>query len=182
MTVTINMPSFEREMQGLMDKVKRRAVRSAAGSASEMLRDHVKAQSQSALPVSKRMHMLAGKRRVMPGYMKSQIFHYWKSRGKPGSEVFIISVRGGRSARKTKAGLQDAYYWRWVHEGHNPRQKGGEVKGGRRLKAVRRDQIRKKGGFVKGAPFLLTGFRTGAPRALDEFNRRFSEELAKAQR
>lgn len=178
--VKINTAQFEKEMRSLQDKIKKRVVTRAISAASLVMRDSIKKQSD--FPVSKAPHMLRNKRVVNPGYMKSQIYRYNRRRQKTGVLTTTISVRGGKTGRVTKTGVvNDAYYWRWVHQGHVPRQPGGRIKGGVRRRALTRSRLKAAGKFITGQPFMHKGARLGDRAAADAFFRRFDEEWRKAQ-
>ena len=169
--VRTNLPDFQRQMREVSDTVKKKAVRSAVGAAASVFR---KAVTQEA-PVSNAPHKLAGGRVVMPGNLKKNIYTY-RVKPKAGLEHYKVSVRGGRTAKTMKSGaVKDAYYWKWVHEGHVI----GGVRGGKRTKAVKRQQLKAAGRFIQGRPFLRTGFRKATTEALAKFSDRLGEALKK---
>lgn len=172
MTARFNLPEFDRQLFAISDALKRRAIRSATGAAASVFKD---AATREA-PVSKKLHRLKGGRVVMPGYLRSNIYQ-WRARAQPGIERFKVSVRGGRTGRVLKSGqVRDAYYWRWVHEGH---ASGKRLPGGVRRKALERKRRAAAGKHVPGNPFLARAFQTSTQRALNAFSARLTSAVAK---
>ena len=170
-----NLPDFNRQLDQIALKLQRKVVRNAASAAAAVYRKMAAAEA----PQSEKRHTLAGGRVVMPGYLKSNVFQYLGKAPK-GSVVARVSVRSGRTARTMKSGrVRDAYYWRWVHEGHLPRQPGGRIKGGQRKKAFERKRLRGAGKWVPGNPFMTRAFSRAQKAALDRFNEQMDREFQK---
>ncbi len=175
MTARFNLPEFDRQLLAISDALKRRAVRSATGAAASVFREAAFREA----PVSKRWHRLKGGRVVMPGYLKQNVYQ-WRAKAQPGIERFKVSVRGGRTGRTLKTGqVRDAYYWRWVHEGH---ASGKRLPGGVRRKALERKRRAAAGKHVQGNPFLARAFSSSTQRALNAFSAKLDSAVAKYNR
>jgi len=93
----------------------------------------------------------------------------------------VVTARRGKAFQKTgKKGInKDAFYARWVHDGHRivARGKGAATRG--RVSGIAARRRAAGGSTVAGNPFLNSALEASAGRALDRFADILRADLAK---
>jgi hypothetical protein len=172
-TVTTNLPDFKRQMRELGQDFERKVFRAGTAAAAGVF----KKQGISEAPVLKRP-----KKGAVYGLLRRAIY-VKRARAPSGTERYFVGVRQGKRARGRKGGSLDAYYWRWVHEGHLARGPGSKIKGGRRRSALERRRLGASGAKrVPGNPFLARAFAQGKDAALKAFTDRVTKRIDQENR
>lgn len=173
--VKVDIPPFKRQMQELGTDFERKTVRAATSAATGIFRDAV----IQAAPVS-RDFLRKG---ASPGRLKRAIYRKRSKDSTSGREHFFVGVRYGKKERRRKAGSRDAFYWRWVEEGHLARGPGQKIRGGRRRRALERNRLKGSGAHrVEARPFLGAGFKQAGRAGLDKFTTLIARRIDKANR
>jgi HK97 gp10 family phage protein len=166
-----NLPDFSRQLKAFGYDFERKAIRSGVAAASRIFKNKVVA-------VLNRPRRSPVRKGETPGTLRRAIY-IKRTRAPKGEEHYFVGVRQGKKARGRKGGSADAYYWRWVELGHRIRRPGQAIRGGRRLKALRRarhDQA--GGGRVQAYPFLTPAFNAAKQDALNKFNEMVQKRIA----
>jgi hypothetical protein len=168
-TVTTNLPDFKRQMRELGQDFERKVFRAGTSAAATVFRK----LAVNEAPVLKRP-----KKGAVAGLLRRAVY-VKRARAPSGTEHYFVGVRQGKSARARKGGSLDAYYWRWVHEGHLARGPGSKIKGGRRRSSLERRRLNASGAKrVPGNPFLARAFARGKDAALNAFTERVTKRIA----
>ncbi len=171
-TIRTNLPDVSKQLRELGVKVSKRLVRASTAAAGQVIAKQVRI-AIAATTVRR------------SGVLARSVFVARSRRQTPGSETYRISVRAGRTARRSKSRsgvvtTLDAYYWYWVDQGHLARGPGQKIRGGQRTRALQRARLRAAGArFVPGREFMKRGFQAGKGPAVEAFYRRFARDFPK---
>lgn len=172
-SVRHNLPDFTKTLSEIRYKMGRKAVRYATSGAGQVLRDRSRGLAPIGTLASNR-----GYGHHVPGLLKRSII-LWRSKriSSRTTEGYSVGVKGGKA--KTKKGLsRDAYYWRWVEQGHLARGPGGKITGGNKTRALKRKRLLSSGAsFTPGVWYLRDGLRVGSRAAVEEFSRRLDSSF-----
>lgn len=166
-----NLPAFKAQLKALGVDLERKIVRSGVAAAAMVFRKQVIALA----PVLK-----APKKGRVPGLLKKAVYTKRSRDSKNGLEHYFVGIRQGKAAQKRKGGSLDAFYWRWVEQGHLARGPGSGLKGGKRSRSLQRARLTASGaGSIPAYPFLRPAFNRGQREALDAFNARIQARIDK---
>lgn len=164
------IPAFASRLRALSLDMQNKVVRSGALAAGTVFKKGAQANAPELKKQDKRRTRGALKKGIYAGRSRS------KSR--PGTEVIVVGVRSGKKAGKSG----DPFYWRWQEDGWVPRAPGKRVKGGEKRKALERSRAKAGGQFVPGRHYFQLSFTSNGQKALEAFNSRLSQRIAKANK
>ncbi len=171
-SIKFNIPAFKAQLQELGFDMERKIIRSGVSAAANVFKKKV----IELAPVQAKP-----KRGVVPGRLKKAIYTKRARDSKNGIEHYFVGVRQGQQAASRKGGNVNAYYWRWVEQGHRIIPRGAKITGGRRTKALKRSRFDASGGGrTKPAWFIRNAFNQVQPQALDAFNSKVQQRIDKA--
>lgn len=172
----VNLPDFSRQLKALGVDLQTKIIRSGVRAALTVFRRAVLA----AVPVHKGRYPNT-KYQQVPGTLKRSIYIARSKRSStPGVEYGIVRPRSGQ---KSQASLTNAYYWRWVEEGHLIRRAGQKLRGGVRRRALERSRLNSSGAARTRAFFFMkTSFDRNVEKATDAFSKRVNSGIEKANR
>lgn len=166
------LPEFKRALEQLSARVSTRVLRASAAAGARVVRSAVR----SAAPVGR----YAGKKRgfgrvTPPGVLKAAIItKFARERSTHEQASYLVTVRRGRGRGKgARAG--DAYYARWVEEGHRIVPRRGRALSGTSLRTRRQGAT----GRVRPYPFHRPGTEASAGAAVRAMRQRMTEEFIK---
>lgn len=164
--VTVNIPDFRRQLAEVERRMRTRTVRGALRAAANVF---AKSARQKA-PALKKFT-----RRRIPGALRRAIY---AGRGRSGRDRvrFFVYVRSGKGY--AKKGRGDPFYWRFLESGWLPRGPGQKLKGGQRLRSLRRKRAIQAGAQERRFPFFKPAFDESGGRALAVFNERMTKGIA----
>lgn len=190
--VTTNLTDFRRELNSISEEMRTKIVRAANATAGRIFKDAIfryapwdtgtlKAaifyrrlnRDSNALVQRAEVgirHLKGRRERVADGVVKITT---WKGN---------TARFGGKNAGKFSGKFLDAYYARWVEEGHILRglNFGEKLKGGNAFKALTRKRIRAAGGRTIGPQwFVRNSARAAQPGALEAFYKVVDNRLKK---
>lgn len=170
------LPEFQRALAQIGQRVTTRVLRATAAAGARVVRKAIR----EAAPVGPYAGKKRGGGRVTPpGVLKNAIISkFARERSGPGQATYLVTVRRGLGRGKgAKAG--DAYYARWVEEGHRivPRRGAGFMRGST-LRA-RRAAAAFSGGRTRPVPFHRPGTEASAAAATRAMQERMAAELVK---
>jgi hypothetical protein len=87
-----------------------------------------------------------------------------------------LKVKGSRIV---SAAVDDPYYWRFHELGWTPRGAQGALRGSDRNKARQRSELKAKGKFRSGTPFIGPALENKGREAIDAMGIALAEELSK---
>jgi HK97 gp10 family phage protein len=164
------IPVFASRLRELSRDMQNKVVRSGALAAGNVFKKGAQANAPELKKQDKRRTRGALKRGIYAGRSRS------KSR--PGTEVIVVGVRAGKRAGKSG----DPFYWRWQENGWVPRPPGKRNNGGDKRKALERSRAKAAGRYVPGRHYFQRSFISNGQKALDAFNSRLSQRIAKAKK
>lgn len=168
-TVKTNLPEFKAQLRALGQDFERKVFRSGVSAAASVF----KKLAINEAPVLKRP-----KKGAVSGLLRRAIYVKRSRDRSPGREHYFVGVRQGKAARRRKGGSLDAYYWRFVHEGHLARGPGNTIRGGRRRRALERSRLNASGAKrVPANRFLARAFSSGKESALRAFTERVQRRI-----
>lgn len=150
---------FEKELKALSLDMQIKAVGSGMSAAANLVKKNVVALA----PTLK--HPSASKHRVAGTLKKAIYASRSRSRSNGGRVVYTVGVRTGGKAAKSG---RDAFYWRFLEAGWQPRGKGQRLKGGNNSRALQRSRNRKLGAKFVRYPFIAPAFESSKEAALDK--------------
>lgn len=168
--VVVGIPEFSKRLRELSKDVQTKVVRSASLAAGNIFKKGAQANAPELKKEKKGRNRGALKKAIFTARSRSQ--------SKPGTEVFTVGVRAGKKALKSG----DAFYWRWQEDGWVPRGPGKRIKGGDRRKALERERLKAGGKFQPGSHYIQRSFSSNGSKALEAFNSRLSQRIAKANK
>lgn len=166
------LPEFQRALQQLGARVSTRVLRATAAAGARVVRKAVR----EAAPVGNYTGKKRGKGRVTPpGVLKyAVVTKFAKERSNADQATYLVTVRQGKGRGKgARAG--DAYYARWVEEGHRIVPRRG-TQGAAWSRKVRRELAT---GTVRPHPFMRPATEASAGAATRAMQQRMAEELVK---
>ena len=153
------VPEFQRALQQIGQRVSTRVLRATAAAGARVVRKAIR----EAAPVGNYAGKKRGGGRVTPpGVLKNAIISkFAKERSGPDQATYLVTVRRGLGRGKgARAG--DAYYARWVEEGHRivPRRSGSFLRGS--TLRTRRAAAAQGGARTRPYPFHRPGTEASA--------------------
>lgn len=174
-TVKIDgLDALQRRLAEVSERVAKNAQRAAVRAGAAVIREEAK-------QVAPLWHGDVAKGHPPPGTLKrSIILKHIPEQSSAWQQVFYVTVRSGKKYRNQgrKGNLsQDAYYWKWVEQGHYTRapQSAGATVRARRA-AVQSGQVA-GAHFVLPTPFMRPAFEAKKMAAVDAMKLRLSEYL-----
>lgn len=162
-TVKTNLPDFKKQMQDFGYDMERKIFRAGVSAAAVVFR-------KIATPLAP----------VRTGTLRRAIYIKRARDSRNGLEHYVVGVRQGQKAQQRKGGSLDAFYWRFVEQGHLVRRRGQKIRGGRRSAALQRSRLAASGARrVEARPFLEPAFQRGKDQALRAFTDRVEARIAK---
>ena len=171
------VPEFQRALKQISQRVSTRVLRATAAAGARVVRKAIR----EAAPVGNYAGKKRGGGRVTPpGVLKNAIISkFAKERSGPDQATYLVTVRRGLGRGKgARAG--DAYYARWVEEGHRivPRRSGSFLRGS--TLRTRRAAAAQGGARTRPYPFHRPGTEASAAAATSAMRERMAVELVKA--
>lgn len=173
-TVRTNLQNFKQQLSAFSRDFERKAIRAGVSAAAQVFKKLVVAKA----PVLKKP-----RKGSIAGLLRRAIYVKRSRDSTGGREHYFVGVRQGKKAQRRKGGSLDAFYWRFLEQGHLARGRGQALRGGNRLKAINRARARASGAkFVPAYPFLAPAFREGHDRALKAFTDRIQKRIDQENR
>lgn len=166
--LSTNLPDFKAQLREFGFDMERKVFRSGVAAAANVF----KAKAVQLAPT-----LRVPRKDRTAGLLKKAIYIKRSKDSRNGLEHYFVGVRQGRAARQRKGGSLDAFYWRWVEQGHIARGPGQALRGGRRSKAIQRSRY--SGSRVPAYPFLAPAFQRAQQQALQAFNDRVQKRIDK---
>jgi HK97 gp10 family phage protein len=161
-----NLPQFKAQLKAFGQDFERRTMRSATAAAATVFRKLVVANAP-----------------VRTGLLKRAVYIKRSRDRTSGREHYFVGVRQGRKAQRRKGGSLDAFYWRFVEQGHLARGPRSRLQGGKRRRALQRERLNASGAKRVGArPFLRPSFEQGREAAVQAFYGRVQKRLDQENR
>jgi HK97 gp10 family phage protein len=170
------LPAFSVRLKELSADMQRKVIRAGSMAAANIFRKAAVANAPSLKKPDTRK-----KNPRVPGTLKKAIFAgRSKKRSTPGKEMIVVGVRSGGKAAKTN---RDAFYWRFVEDGHLVRHSGQKIKGGKKRAGLERTRLKAANAtFVPAVKFMARAFKDNQDAAIAAFNKRLEARIQKAQR
>jgi HK97 gp10 family phage protein len=163
-----NLPDFNRQLKALSQDMEQKVIRAATAAAARTFYK----RALQFVPILK-----TPRKDRSPGILKRALYVFRSRDRSGGREHYVVGVRGRAKSR----GTVDAFYWRWVEQGHLARGKGTGLRGGKRSKNLQRQRLAISGAKrVQAHPYLKPAFETGKDEALKVFYSTIEKRLAKA--
>lgn len=162
-TIKTNLPDFKKQLKDFGYDMERKVFRSGVAAAANVFRK----LTVQLVP-------------VRTGLLKKAIYTKRARDSRNGLEHYFVGVRQGKKAQRRKGGSLDAFYWRFVEQGHLVRRRGRGIRGGRRSAALQRSRLNASGAArVPAYPFLAPAFQRGKDQALQAFTTRVQARIDK---
>lgn len=167
LVIRTNLPDFKKQLKDLGEVIEKRIARSAIRKGAKVIERAVAQAAPLRTGVLKRA-------------IRSGPSRFIRGRGVVAAYVGVRSGVKQRSVGKKKVN-RDAFYWRWVEDGHRIVPRGAKLSGrGERTRAVMRSRFDAAGGKrVAGSRYLQRGFNASVSTAVDAVYRELSNGIAK---